>query len=320
MPVLTKFILIISLILGGTAAGYLCRRTRILPERASQLIMTFIAVVGYPSVGFLSIWLISPRPSELLLPLLAMVQVLIMAGFGLLAGRAVTKDRSERGLFAVATAAGNWGFTMGGFVIYVLLGPEGLGRASIYTIMFTPALVLIMYPIARGFTSHTPQPLAKLMLRSIFDYRSLGLATAIAALVLSLAGVPCPSAVLRYRLLDVLMLLFTPLAYFAIGLRLHVSRVGTMKKMLAALAVMRFGVNLLLGLGIVYLMRFSPWPLIGLGRDVFLMQSVVPTAVSMVAVANMFDLRPREGSVLFVVNSLVYLIVALPALAWVYAR
>jgi hypothetical protein len=41
-------------------------------------------------------------------------------------------------------------------------------------------------------------------------------------------------------------------------------------------------------------------------------EAFVPTAVTMVAVANMFRLRPQEASIFFVVNTLMYLAFVLP--------
>ena len=321
MSILTKFILTVSVILGSTAAGYFVRRARPASEHTSHALMTIVAVVGYPAVGFLSIWRVAPQLAELWLPGLAGVQVLIMAALGLAGGRLLGRDRGERGLFAISVAAGNWGFTMGGFVIYILLGPEGLGRACIYTLMFTPALVFVMYPIARNYTSRPGGgSLGRLMVRSIFDWRSLGLVSSIIALCISTAGVKSPPRLEAYHVLDILMFVFTSMAYFAIGLRLHISHIGPMKNMLVALAVMRFGVNLLIGLGLAQLMLLTAWPVVGLTRKIFLMQSLVPTAVSMVAVANMFGLKPREASVLFVVNSVMYLVLVLPLVLWVFGR
>ena len=63
---------------------------------------------------------------------------------------------------------------------------------------------------------------------------------------------------------------------------------------------------------------WTPWPLVGLSRDVFLVQAFVPTAVMLVAMANMFSLRPRTASVLFVANTLIYLVLVLPWVLWAF--
>ena len=296
MTEFTQFALIVSLIVGGTAAGYVARRLHTVPEEAAHAIMTGVAVVGYPVVGFLSIWQISDLTGpDLWLPGLAMVQTLLVALLAMLTAGPVAKDGQEKGLYAIASCGGNWGFTMGAFVVYVLRGPDGLGLSNIYTMMFTPAMIVIMYPIARHYTSDSRTSLARLMSNSLFDIRSIGVLTSAVAIVMALKHVPFPPVIHRLYIIDILMYLIMPVAYFSIGLRLHVNQVWPLRRMVAALAGMRFVVSLLLAWGLVWLMEQTPWPLRGLTHDVFIVQSVVPTAVSMVAVANMFNLRPREG-------------------------
>ncbi len=321
MDAFIKFAVTVLIILLATAGGFFARRLRIVPEQASHPLMTFITIVGYPSVGFLSIWRLGPEVSDLALPAMGMIQLVIIALICIPLSRLITSDRKERGLFAIASAAGNWAYTMGGFVAFILYRADGLGLASIYCLFFTPALVFVYYPIARHFTDspETKVPLAKLMLRSIFDIRSIGLATAITALCLSLAGVAWPESLDRLRILDILMMIMIPLSYFSIGLRLHGSHFWQLRKMIVALAGMRFIFSGLVGLAVVWMADFTPWGLSGMARDVFYIEAIVPTAVMMVAVANMFDLRPREGSALFVANSLMYLVIVLPLVLWFFS-
>jgi predicted permease len=55
-------------------------------------------------------------------------------------------------------------------------------------------------------------------------------------------------------------------------------------------------------------------------REVFIIESFVPTAVTMVAVANMFRLEPRKASMLFIVNTVMYLVVVLPIVLWLFGQ
>ena len=41
--------------------------------------------------------------------------------------------------------------------------------------------------------------------------------------------------------------------------------------------------------------------------------------VTMVAICNMFGLRPREASVLFIANTVMYLVLILPLVLWLMA-
>ena len=313
-----KFIITASAVVIATAAGYLSRRLGWIKERVGEAIMTFVGVFGYAAVGFLSVWGTPLHASDTVLPLMAVAHVVIMTSLSLALAGSVTHDRSERGLFAVAGGVGNNGFTMGAFVLYLLYGEEGMGLGNLYCLLFAPTAVLLIYPLARHFASKQRQgSLVSLFVRNLFDWRSIGLPLVVVAIVLSSLGVPRPQQVVAWHVMDALVYTITPLAFFGIGLRLHVSKVWPMGKMLAGLAVVRFGLGLLVGLALAWLTRFTPWPFAGLRWNVFVVQSFVPTAVTMVAIANMFNLRPNEASVLFVVNTVMYLVFVLP-LVWLW--
>ena len=127
-----------------------------------------------------------------------------------------------------------------------------------------------------------------------------------------------PPVLRDWRVMDVLMWGSTSLAYFGIGMRLHVSHVWGFRKGLALLAVARFAVAGAVGVGLCLLADLTPWPLAGTARSVFVMQTFVPTAVTMVAMANMFRLRPAQASILFVLNTFMYVILVLPFVLWFF--
>ena len=317
MSFAAKFVTIISLIVLATGAGYLARRTGLLPERAATWVMTFVVIGGYPPVAFLSIWAAKLRASDAALPAMGAVHVAAMMLVGLAVARGLEKTKPERGLFAIASSVANNGSTLGGFVLFLLFGEMGLALSSIYCLMFMPVIVLLVYPVARHHSPEAPRmPLAKLYLRSIFDLRSIGMVTTACGIVLSAMGVARPAFVAEYHVVDVLIFLLVAAAYFGIGLRLHVSQFGASKRHIVALACVRFGCGLAVGSALLALTRLTPWPLTGLRGSVFLVQAFVPTAVMTVAAANMFGLNPRRASVLFVSNTVLYLVVVLPCVLW----
>lgn len=318
-PVVPKFVVTLGLILGSTLAGYLARKSGRVPEPLARRLMTFVVVLGYTPVSFLSIWSLRLHAADLWLPVLATAHVVLMTLLCLPIGPLLARDRQELGLFRATAGFGNNGFTMGGFVIFLLYGVEGLGRVSIFGLAWTPTCVLIMYPIARHYSGQTAgMGLGRLMLRNVLDWRSIGLPVSIVAIFISLSDVPRPAFVARYRVMDCLVYSVTALVYFSIGLRLRGSYIAPLKKMIVGLAAARFALGPVVGLGLVYLTTLTAWPLVGVGRNVILIQSFVPVAVTTVAVANMFNLRPRESSVLFVTNTVLYLVAVLPLVLWIF--
>ncbi len=319
MPIVGKFILTVGLIVIATFVGYLARRLKIVPEKLATPIMTFIAVIGYSSIDFFAIWALELKVEQFWLPVLGAVHVVILACVGLWLGRMLFKSRSEIGLFGIASSVGNNGFTMGGFVVYLLFGEAGLARVSILGLMWIPSMVFVLYPIARNYAEGQPRrSLGKLVLRSIFDWRSVGLLVALAAIALSMSDIQRPQAIADYNVIDMLIFSLVTLAYFCIGLRLHASQILTMKKAILTLAGTRFIIGGLVGGALATVIAFTRWPMDELTRDIFLIEAFVPTAVTTTAVANMFRLNPREASALFVTNTVMYLLIVLPIVLFVF--
>ncbi len=306
-------------ILAAMAAGYLAGRLRLVSERVAEILMLFVTVGGYPSISLFSVWATDLRPADAWLPVLGMAHIVVMTGLGAVVSRGLTRDHGERGLFALASALGNQGATMGGFVIYQIYGDAGLGRASVMFIMWVPMTVLFMYPVARHYAEGDARlPLPRLLVRSLLDWRSLGLPVTLAGIALSLLDVPRPAAIERWHVLDVLIYAVTVSAYFSIGLRLHVHRIWPYRWFIGALAGMRFVVGPLVGALLGLLTYLTPWALDVQAWSILLIQTGVATAVTMAALANMFGLRPHEASVLFVTNTVLYLAVVLPIVLWVF--
>jgi len=303
------------------AGGYLARRFGGLSERLAQGLMTAVMVLGYPAGGFLSIWGMEIQVQDLWLPALGAIHVAVMGAGGVLIGRAVAAEKADVGLLSIGSALGNTGFTMGGLVLYHLYGKGGLALMSIYCLMWMPVTVLLTYPIARHYAPHQPKrPLGRLILRSIFDWRSIGLPVSLAAIWLSVRGIMPPGAIARMRVVDILIFTVTIVAFFSIGLRLHLGNLGAIRKLIAAVTAARFGLGLLVGYALAAATLLTPWALTGVARNVFLVESFVPTAVTTVGVANMFGLKPREASGVFVINTLMYLALVLPFVLWFFGR
>ncbi len=314
-PQQIKLVFSVALVLAAMTAGWTVRHRRLLPESAARSIMTVVAVFGYPSVGFLSIWATQLRATDVWLPALGATHMIAMTVLGLLVGRLFASASPERGLFGLACGVGNLGSTMGGFVVYILYGEQGLGLAGILTLMFVPMVVLWTYPIARHFSPDVSRlPLAKLYATSLINWRSMGLLIVGSGVVLSSTGVPRPEWITSLHIVDLAVFSLIAAAYFAIGLRLHMRDWRHLKRLIAGLSVMRFAGGLAVAAGLVGITHLTAWPIEwqSLRGKVFLIEGFVPTAVSVVAVANMFHLQPRKASALFVANTVLYLLLVLP--------
>jgi hypothetical protein len=316
MPVVWKASLAVAIIVLSMTGGYLSRRLGWLKESSARPIMTGVILFGYGPISFLAIWAGQLTREEVFLPILAAAHVLIVIALGAVVARAVTRNRPTVGVFALASGAGNTGVTMGGLLAFILFGEAGLRLASIYCIMWMPAMVFVMYPFARHFSrAGGRMSLGRLMLRSCLDWRSAGVPLAVAAMVLAGCGVKRPEAVRTFHVVDVLILGTTLFAYFSIGLRLHAGRVWRIVRPIAGLQVVRHGVSAGVAAGLALA---APWATGSVIWRVFLLESVMPTAITVVAIANMFHLKPRTASALFVADTVLFLAVGLAIVLWLF--
>lgn len=318
MSYFLKFLITMGVIVVSMAIGYAARRLGWVKEQAARPMMTVVAVFGYPTIGFLSVWAIEVTATDAWLPALGALHLVLVTLIAMAAGRWLIADDPHRGLFALAAGISNLGPTMGGFVVYLLYGEAGLGRVGVYALMFTPMVVLLAYPVARHYSHHMERvPLARLYVRSLLDWRSIGLPVVLVAIGLSALRVPRPELIGQWHVVDVLMYALLVAAYFSIGLRLHAADVWSLRRMVVGLGVLRFLVSPAVGVGLLAGAQLLPAGMrFGtLNANVVLIESFVPTAVTVVAVANMFHLSPRSASALFVANTIVYVVGILP---WVW--
>ncbi len=320
MSVSTKLIVTIGVIVLSTLAGYWARRRGWLSEQAARPIMTAVIVAGYPVVGFLAIWNIELHVADAWLPTLGWVQATILSLAALLIARIVYRDRQDRGLFALACTSGNHGVTMAGVVVFLLYGEVGLGLANLYALYTFFSLVFLMYPIAKHYSPDAQRrSLFGLLTSSLLDYRSIGVVACLAGIALSVGGVRRPVAITDYRIVDLWIYLLIVAAYVSVGLRLHLEGAWPLRRTILGVLGVRHLLGPVVGAGLLLLTRQTPWPLEGIPGNVFLVQSSVSVAVLCVGAANLFHIRPREASTIFVVSSLFYLAVVLPVVYWLLA-
>ena len=308
------------IIIGSLAAGYGARRSGLLGERLAKVLMAILVVGGYPTIQALAIWRMDLRIEHAWMPGLGTVTALAVAGLAILTARWVTGVPRRRGLLAVHACMYNTGVTMGGLVLLGLYGQDlGLGLMGIYSLMWMPFVVLVAYPIARHYSpTHGGGSLGRLMLRSIFDWRSVGLPLVIASVFVSAYRVPCPAQIGDWHIPKVLAYTTVVAAFFAIGLRLRISHTRQLLPIIGALAGLRFAASGAIALGLALLTRLTAWPMAGVEADAFIIEGIMPTAVTAVGIASLFDLDADEAATIFVINTLMFLVLIMPVVFWVF--
>ncbi len=320
MNVIAKFILIVSCIIIVTFTGYLARRKNLLTDRYAGEIMLYTVIIGWAPASALVLWKIKLSISLISLPILSIVLPLILLPIAIFCSEKIFKlEPKTAGTFIVAAMISNIGFTMGGFICYCLFGMTGLGYAQLYCASWTIPIIGFGYLVARKYG----QPNAPLdwhfVLKTFSDRRSLPILGTIIGLTLNLLHVKPISVLYEYHIVDIIVIGSVMASFFVIGLQLHFSAVKDEKRLHIALAVIKFIISPLIMLFLLTIIRkfiFLP----PIASNVAYIEAFVPTAIFTVIIANLFNLRPKLAGMLFVVNTLVFLVFVLPVIIFVFGQ
>jgi len=172
-------------------------------------------------------------------------------------------------------------------------------------------------PDKTGRATRAPKPsvlryAAGVLLRSLTDLRSLPLYMLILGIVLNMRGVAPPEAILRWRVIDGLMVLGIILQFGGVGLTVEARRLPAFWKPALGTAALKFLLSPALMLGAAILLGLSGVPLY-----VCILLAAMPTALYSVLMANLFGLNKDLANATFILTHAAALVVILPALlAW----
>jgi predicted permease len=107
--------------------------------------------------------------------------------------------------------------------------------------------------------------------------------------------------------------------YFGIGLKLRLGESRAFMREHLTLALVKFVCCPLFTLGLVLLIGLLFKPLPWMETCVLMLLSAAPAGISMVIVANLFQLDSRMASIVWLWNTLTYLAVILP-ISWLLLR
>ncbi|QQE12400.1 hypothetical protein JD969_02690 [Planctomycetota bacterium] len=304
------------------AAGYIVRHKNLLPQDFSRRIHFHTVAWVWATASFLSIWRFDISPQSLWLLLIIPLLVAI-PGFGAIPLCKLLKlSRSHTGVIAGAAGMGNMGFTLGAYLCYLML--EDRASALAYGIASVTIMqifsILFLYPVARHFGTQQvgDQSLAKTILSS-FDLRAMPLYAAIAGITLAILKVPAPIFLWDYKFIDVIFYIGAFGALFGIGMKLEFANTLQYLKQHILLALVKFALIPLVLLTLLHFINLTPVKTDQLFNDVLIIESLVPTALMTVMMANLFHLDTRFASCAWFWNTVIFLIGPLPAILWYYS-
>jgi len=316
----TKFVIYGLFCVGSLCGGYTARKRRWVDERWSRTIHFHTVVWVWSLAAMLSLWRIPVRTENLWL--LAIQPVLMgVTAYGMIpVAKWMGCNRTQTGVMALAAGVSNNGFTLGAYICYTLLDPpvEALAYAIAFVTTNAITAVVLLYPLARHYGQGHGEDVwtVRSVMKSFLDLRAMSLYTASLGVALAVMEVPVPGVVDRWHIIDGLFYVGALGGYVGIGLRLRLGDGLVYIRQHAVLAVLKFAVIPILALMMLQAIGLTPWPLGPLAGQVVQIQAFMPAAILSVMLANLFHLDARMASVVWVWNTVIFLVIPLPVIIW----
>ncbi|HEY6077393.1 MAG TPA: hypothetical protein VIW29_01235 [Polyangiaceae bacterium] len=309
---LFPYLTVVGWVLGPVAFGVLWRRLGAPPSASRRLFD--VAFYGcQTAITLCSLWIARIDRSSAALPFLATSGWMLTAGIAWLVSVWLGHAREQRGAFIAALSQSNNGFTLLGFVALVLFGESGLAQATYSQALAATYLLLFSFPVARIYSrlgASSGKSLGRILFDNVTDPRVfLPLATISTGLVLNLAGVERPASV--SAVVRPLIYLGTACSGTAVGLLFRGAQLARYWRE----NVVSFAYRTTL-----YPLYYGTlaW-LFGLGAldsRILLLYGFVPSALLANYLAISFELDTDMTSSVFVVSTVAFLLLVLPAFAY----
>jgi len=314
-----RLVSMLVVLVGGLVAGFLAGSRFGVPEHFAKKIMTAVMVCFNWLIALLAIWPLQLSEQLIWLPIVGIALVSIITILSTVFFYFLKHDRKTRLTLILAAGLSNTGYTGGAFVCYVLFGMDGLAMANIYLLLSVPAFYLFYLPYLKVHELRAKDRTAALKLDFLLDFRMLVIPAVIAAIILNLAGVKQPVFITKFYIIDILVCVASSLSFFAIGLRVKLSRLKNYINLYFLISAIKFILTPALAILIIALLTLAGQNLNSTVQKVIIILSATPSAVLMVTMSNVFDLDGPLASALWVVTMAFFVAVVVPVLFFLFA-
>lgn len=303
----------------GLVSGYLAGSRFGLSENLAKKIMTVVLVCFSWLIALLVIWSMKLSRQLIWLPIVGVVLMLIITALSAGIFYLLESDRRSRLTLILAGAISNTGYTGGAFVCYALFGMVGLALANIYLLLCLPVFYLVYLPFLKFRELRSKDGNARLKLDFLLDLRMLVAPAIIAAVILNLMKIKPPAFITKFYIVDFLVYIASGLSFFAIGLRVKLSRLKNYINLYFPVAAVKFILTPAVALLIIAVLKLAGQNLDSLFQKVIIVSSATPSAVLMVTMSNVFDLDGPLASALWVITMAIFAAVVVPVLFLLFA-
>lgn len=312
-----KVFFIIFILFVPLGIGYWLRKNGFIskPERISTSIIIFLTKLITPFIVLFSFWKLDlSHISIFTLPLIGIVISTLSLIPAIFFARLHKLNRKQTGSFLTSAMFSNVGYTLGGFLAFVLYGEIGFGLTILYCLYFRPYFYTIGFYIAENYGSkrriQIRDNLKRIFSEGIRLFPLLGLASGVG---LNLLSVPRPNFV---SLLNNFLIPASTFGYMlAIGMTLKFSAVKRFKAPVFSMSFIKFIWSPLVGLIFAYLLGYHAI-MDGLPLKIALIEASMPCAIASLITPALFNLDQDLSNSCWLFTTFL-IIPLLPILLWI---
>jgi predicted permease len=304
-PEVIKFVFSLAVLIGGIGAGQVLRRKYAIRTEVPRALMRWLTKTCLPVISALSLWeLRLTGPHLLWIPVVGAVISTLAFVPAFLFGRRLQLTRHQMGSYLGAAMFSNVGYSLGGFVCLVLFGEQGLALAVLYMLYLFFYMYGIGFPIARSLGSGKERSLWRNFVENMGDpVAFLPLVGAALGILLNISGIH------RSHIFSGINQVIAPAATFvtmlAIGLQMKLEAPGEHKGAVVRMLGIKFVYSPLIGVTMALILGFSD-----LEMKVILVEAFMPSAITVLVMAMLFDLDQRLANFCWIYTTLGFFVFA----------
>ncbi len=288
------------------AGSYLAQHTAYNVQQLSSRLVTINLVSLESFIVLWTTWGAELSVHYIVLPFAGIVMVIM----GFAAGAAVSFllgfNAIQKHTVIISSSLANHGFTMGGFLCYLILGEHGLALSFIFITYFMPYVILVIFSYARYVGTKQPFSLRNYIMAP----QNMPLFAIIVAIILHVLDIKRPVIAIP---LDILLGISIIIYYFSMGIYFKFTHIKNYCLLHLLIAIIKFCF-----IPLCMYILLSQFPLPDDIQSVIRLQSCMPAAIYSVITSILFHLDKEMATSIFVVNTVAFSIIVLPALIIIF--
>jgi hypothetical protein len=258
-------------------------------DKISKIIIIFLTKSITPFIVMFSFWALDLSNKTIFtLPLLGMTVTILALIPAIFFTKVHKLNQRQAGSYIGAAMFSNIGYTLGGFIAFVLYGEVGFGLTVLYCLFFKPFYYTIGFYMAENYSARkangVKDNLKRIFTEGIRLFPLLGLAIGI---ILNILDFKRPIYV--GNLNDILIPATTFIYMLAIGLTMNFKAIKKFKSPIFTMSIIKFIWSPAVGILLAYLLNYQNI-MGGLPLKIAIIESFMPTAIASLVLASLFDL------------------------------